>query len=189
MLSRSKREKKPTHWITRKSRGYTAVVVNLPKTALTHGDHEKSPSSAARTAWPTDAVVACPPRSGVRGAGRDKTWRIAARIRSAAWGRFMWSSIMATERIAASGLAMPLAGDIRRRSVNRLEHAGGGSVRVQVRGSCQPHASLKHSTKIRDDVAKHVGRQNHVESLRVKTMPHAASIHVLIVAFDLGIVT
>ena len=61
----------------------------------------------SRTVRPTVAVVAPPPRSGVRGLGRSKSCRTAFRIRSAARGWFKWSSIIATDRIAAKGLAIP----------------------------------------------------------------------------------
>ena len=69
------------------------------------------------------AQVGRPGADGARPAARP---RGSARPRRAG---SRWSSIIATERIAASGIGDPLAGDVGRRAVDRLEHAGRGPIR------------------------------------------------------------
>ncbi len=96
---------------------------------------------------------------------------------------------MATDRIAASGLAIPFASNVRRRPVNRLEHARNGPLGVQVARCGQPHPTLKHGTQVGDDIAEHVGRDDHVESFGVRHHPHAARVDMLIVALDLRVFT
>ncbi len=83
----------------------------------------------------------------------------------------------------------PLAGDVGCRAVDRLEHARGRLLRVQVRRGGQAHPALEHGAQVGDDVAEHVRRGDHVVSLGRRDHPHAAGVDVVVVGLDLGIVT
>ncbi len=78
-----------------------------------------------------------------------------------------------------------LAGIFRRAAVDRLEH--GDAVRVDIARGGDAHAALRHGAKVGDDVAEHVGGDNHVEPLRVFHHPHAAGIHVGMILLHVGV--
>ena len=83
----------------------------------------------------------------------------------------------------------PFAGDVRRRPVNRLEHAGERPFGVQVSGGCQPHSSLQNGPQVGDDIAEHVGCNDDIEPLGAGDHSHATGVHVLVVALDLRVIT
>ena len=68
--------------------------------------------------------------------------------------------------------------------MNRLEH--GRRAGVNVPRSSDPHPALEHRTEIGDDIPKQVGRDDHVEPLRVLDHPHAACVHVRVIGFYIG---
>ena len=63
-----------------------------------------------------------------------------------------------------------LAGDVGRGSVDRLEHAREGSIRVDVAGGGQSDSAADSGSKIGDDVAEEVVRDDGVKPTRIVTM-------------------
>ena len=88
--------------------------------------------------------------------------------------------------MAAVGSAMPLPGDVGRRTVHRLEHAGESAVRVDVAGGCESDAAADRGRKIGEDVAEEVVRDDDVESSRIRHEEDRGRIDVQVVDGDVG---
>ena len=85
------------------------------------------------------------------------------------------------------GIDHVLARVFRGAAAHGLEHAGPTRVRVEVAAGRDSHAALNHGTQVRDDVAEHVRRDDHVVVLGILDHPHAASIDVVVVRFDVAV--
>ena len=66
-----------------------------------------------------------------------------------------------------TGIGDPLAGDVGRRAVDRLEHRRPGARRVEVRRRRQPDAARHGAAEVGEDVAEQVVGDDHVVALRV----------------------
>ena len=124
-------------------------------------------SSAVSTASPAAVVPAEPPRSRVSAEPSAMEVSTAASIQpparaiaSSSSRRPSHASISDTDRIVASGFAEPCPGDVRRRSVRRLEEAV-PVADVARRGEAE--AADRGGAEVGEDVAEHVLRDDHVE--------------------------
>ncbi len=78
----------------------------------------------------------------------------------------------------------PLAGDVRRAAVHRLEHA---DVAAEIGRADHAEAADQPGAQIRDDVAVEVRHHQHVELLRVHHQVHARRVDDLLVVLDVRI--
>src|SRR4029078_7788890 len=77
------------------------------------------------------------------------------------------------------------AGVLGRAAAHGLEHAD--AARVDVAAGGDAHAALDDAGEVGDDIAEHVGRDDHVVELWFLDDPHAASVAVVVVLLDVGV--
>ena len=133
-----------------------------------------------------DVVFAVPPRSGVS-VPPEVVRPIAAMTRLAASARPRWSSMSATVQIAAIGLAMPLTGDVRRRSVDRLEHAWAAALRVDVGAGGDAHASGQGAAQVGEDVAEQVRSDHDLQRVRPEDEAGRHRVDEPLFGLDIGV--
>ena len=80
-----------------------------------------------------------------------------------------------------------LAGVLGGAAAHRLEHADAALVGVDVAAGGDAEAALNHRAEVGDDVAEHVGGDDHVVVLGVLHHPHAAGIDVVVVGLHVGV--
>ncbi len=101
--------------------------------------------------------------------------------------RIRLAEVVEQERSAQDGrrgVGELLAGDVRRRTVHGLEHAGEGAVRVDVAGCRQSDAAADRSRQVGEDVAEQVVGDDHIESSRVGHQEDGRRIHVQVADVD-----
>ena len=81
------------------------------------------------------------------------------------------------------GVDLARAGVLGGTAAHRLEHAHATRFRIDVATRGDPHATLDDAAQVGDDVAEHVGGDNHVVELRILDDPHAAGVDVVVVDF------
>ena len=88
----------------------------------------------------------------------------------------------------SDGVDLARAGVFGGAAAHRLEHAHPAWVGIDVAARRDAHAALHHAGQIGNDVAEHIGRDNHVVILGILHDPHATGVDVVVVGFDVGIV-
>ena len=86
------------------------------------------------------------------------------------------------------GIDDVLAGVFGRAAPHRLEHAHAAPIGIEVGPRGHAHASLQNAAEVGDDVAEHVGGDDHVVGIGVLHHPHAAGIDVVVVGLHVGVV-
>src|SRR5690606_38614460 len=84
------------------------------------------------------------------------------------------------------GVGLALAGDVRRGAVDRLEHARGRPVGVDVAGGREPDAAGDGGGEVGDDVAEEVVGDDDVEAGRVGDEEDHRGVDVQVVDGDVG---
>ena len=128
----------------------------------------------------TSRVPALPPRSGVRGPLVASTRSIAPTIRSWPARRAEMIEHQRPRPDRADRVGDPLAGDVGRRAVDRLEHRRVLAFRVDVAARRDAQAAGHGRAEIREDVAEEIRRHDHVDARRIGDHPRRQRVDVIL---------
>ena len=79
-----------------------------------------------------------------------------------------------------------LTRDIRRRTVDRLEHRREAAERIEIGAGSQTHTANDGGGEIAQNVAKQIGAHHHVEAFRAAHEIHGGGVHQQRFGFDIG---
>ena len=136
------------------------------------------------TALVMSAVVARPPRSGVFTRSSPMTASIARRMLSCAALLAQMVEHHGSRPDSRNRVRHALAGDVGRGPVNRLEHRRRGAIRVDVAARADAKAAGDGRSNVRQNVAEEVGRDDHVERLRMRNHARRKGVDVIFAKGD-----